>query len=100
MKFSVRKLVCAKLTVIFAAFLLVVGILMFSTRYERVSASSSGPSASHTNAPGEDNCTACHADFAVNSGTGSVSISPLPANYLPNQQVSITVTTAQADAVI
>jgi hypothetical protein len=36
----------------------------------------------------------------VNSGTGSVSIGGVPANYLPNQQVNITVTTAQSDAVI
>ena len=100
MRFPVRRLVFTKLLVIFAAILVVFGVLMFSNKYEKVGASSSGPSASHTNAPGEDNCTACHADFAVNSGTGSVSISALPANYLPNQQVSITVTTAQADATI
>src|SRR5574338_344545 len=66
----------------------------------RVSASASGPSPSHTSAPGEANCTACHADFPVNSGTGSVTISGVPANYLPNQQVHVTITTAQADAVI
>ncbi|MEP6903653.1 MAG: choice-of-anchor V domain-containing protein, partial [Actinomycetota bacterium] len=100
MQVSARKLVFTKLTVIFAAVLLVVGFMMFTGKFEKVSASASGPSASHTNAPGEDNCTACHSDFAVNSGTGSVSIASLPANYLPNQQVSVTVTTAQADATI
>src|SRR5678815_3763267 len=75
--------------------------LMKATPYGvKVSASASGPSPSHTNAPGEANCTACHGDFAVNSGTGSVTISGLPANYRPNQQIAITVRTSQADAVV
>ena len=100
MKIPARRLVFTKLTVIFAAVLFVFGIMMFSNKFEKVSASASGPSASHTNAPGEDNCASCHSDFPVNSGTGSVSISALPANYLPNQQIPITVTTAQADATI
>ena len=63
-------------------------------------ASAFGPSASHTNAPGEDNCTACHTSFPVNSGTGSVSISTLPVNYLPNQPIPVTFTVNQSDAVI
>ncbi len=100
MKISARKLVFTKLSVIFAAVAFVFGVQMFAGKFEKVSASAAGPSASHTNAPGEDNCTACHSDFTVNSGTGSVSISALPANYKPNQQVSITVTSTQADATI
>jgi putative transposon-encoded protein len=100
MKPIVRKVIFTKLTVIFAAVLLVAGVSVFSSRYEKVSAASSGPSASHTNAPGEDNCTACHSDFAVNSGTGSVTIGTLPASYLPNQQVSVTLTTSQVGATI
>ena len=67
---------------------------------QRASASASGPSPSHTGAPGEANCTACHSDFPVNSGSGSVSIAGLPPNYKPGQQVQITVTTAQFDAII
>ena len=59
-----------------------------------IDAASSGPSASHTNAPGEDNCTACHTSFPVDSGAGSVAITGIPGNYLPNQQVSVTVTTS------
>ena len=96
-----RKIVFAKLTVItFAIVLALFGFLSFSPKYEKASASSFGPSASHTNAPGEDNCTACHISFPVNSGTGSLAISGLPANYLPNRQVPITVTLNQSDAVI
>ena len=66
----------------------------------KVAASASGPTPSHTSAPGEANCTACHSDFPVNSGTGSVLIAGLPPNYFPNQQINVTITTAQADAVI
>jgi FG-GAP-like repeat/Reeler domain len=60
------------------------------------SAASSGPSASHTNAPGEDNCTACHTSFPVNSGAGNVAISGIPHIYRPNQQVAVTVTTSDS----
>ena len=38
-------------------------------KLSKVSASASGPTPSHTNAPGETNCTACHSDFQVNSGS-------------------------------
>ena len=96
-----RKIVFAKLTVIaFASVLAVFGFLSFSPKFEKVSASAFGPSASHTGAPGEENCTSCHTSFPVNSGTGSISISGLPAFYLPNRQIPITVTVSQSDAVI
>jgi hypothetical protein len=92
----------AKLIAVFTVALVsVLGLTGFlSPEIGKVSASAGGPSPSHTNAPGEANCTACHSDFAVNSGTGAVTITGLPANYLPNQQISITVRTSQADAVI
>ncbi len=63
-------------------------------------ASASGPTPSSTNAPGEDNCTACHTSFAVNSGGGNVIVTGLPANYLPNQMVPVTVTVNHTDAVV
>lgn len=66
----------------------------------RVSASASGPTPGHTAAPGEVSCIACHSDFGLNTGTGSLFITGLPANYRPGQQIPITVTTNQADAVI
>src|SRR5512139_3336281 len=77
-----------------------VALFDFTPVREAVSASVNGPSPSHTNAPLEANCTACHADFPVNSGTGSVAIGALPANYLPGQQVPITVTTSEAFGVV
>jgi hypothetical protein len=78
----------------------IVGLSKTAVRNGTVSASASGPTPSHTNAPGEANCTACHADFPVNSGTGNVSISGIPANYRPNETRTVTVTTSQSDAVI
>ena len=101
MKFVPRKLLFVKLSIIFAtAVLAVFGFQKYFAKQEKVSASVNGPSASHTNAPGEDNCASCHSDFVVNSGPGSVALSGIPANYLPNQQIPITVTSSQADAVI
>lgn len=66
---------------------------------QRANASASGPSPSHTNAPGEANCTVCHVDFPVNSGSGGVEIAGVPRSYFPGQQIPITVTTSQEDGV-
>jgi len=91
----------AKLLAVFAVSLIaVVGLTKTSSDYAKVTASASGPTPSHTGAPSEGNCTACHSDFPVNSGTGGVTIAGIPANYLPNQSISIITTTSQADAVI
>jgi hypothetical protein len=73
----------------------------FSTKYfQKANAASAGPSASHTSAPGEDNCTSCHTDFTVNSGTGSLSFTGLPVNYVPGTSYNITATVTSADALI
>src|SRR3954466_7683521 len=66
---------------------------------ERAFASAQGPAPSHTDAPSESNCTVCHTSYAVNSGTGSVTIAGLPRNYVPGREVTLTITTAQSDAV-
>ncbi|CAN5604084.1 hypothetical protein BH20ACI4_BH20ACI4_31640 [soil metagenome] len=96
-----RILVKIKLTVISLAVLIAVfGFYGFSEKFQKVGASASGPTPSHTNAPGESNCTACHGSFPVNSGTGNMIISGLPANYKPNQQIPVTVTLNQAQAVV
>jgi hypothetical protein len=89
-----------KLTVIAAVVAAVFGFQSFSFKFQKVSASAQGPSATFTGAPGEANCTACHFDFPANSGTGGVTITGVPQNYTPNQSFQITVTTSQADAVV
>lgn len=66
----------------------------------RVRASSYGPAASHTSAPGENNCTRCHTTNPLNTGGGSVTVSGIPLNYRPGQQIPITVTTAREGGVI
>jgi hypothetical protein len=90
-----------KLSVIFIATLFAFFAFFFvKPNYEQTKASAFGPSTSHTNAPGEDNCTACHATFPVNSGTGNLQISGLKLNYLPNQQIPVTVTLNDENAVV
>ncbi|MEP7271906.1 MAG: choice-of-anchor V domain-containing protein [Acidobacteriota bacterium] len=63
----------------------------------RARAYSSGPPASHTGAPGESNCTACHSSFPANFGLGSVSLGGLPLHYTPNDLIPLTVKTFHTD---
>lgn len=100
MKRQMRRPFLAKLAAI-AAVGLVAAFGVAGTRLDtqKISASVNGPAPGHTNAPGEGNCTACHVDFPLNSGGGTLSISGLPANYKPGQQIPLTVTLNQADAV-
>lgn len=69
---------------------------------EAVGAFSGGPPASRTGAPAlgtfaaEPTCTACHAG-TVNSGGGTLTLTGVPANYTPGQEVTLTVTVTQPD---
>ena len=93
MKNPQSRRILIKIGVTSAAVLLCSVFLLYpSFRAGNTSAASTGPSPSFTNAPNESNCTACHSTFPVNSGTGSVVISGLPANYLPGQQIPLRVT--------
>lgn len=54
---------------------------------------SSGPLPSKTGAPGDGGvCTDCHSSFALNSGTGSLTISGAPTTYALSTDYTITVT--------
>ena len=99
MKIALGRAALLKLAVI-AIFVCLFTILSLVGSRQRAAASAFGPTPTHTNAPGEGNCTACHTDFALNSGTGSVEITGLPATYIGGQQFNIVVTATQADAVI
>jgi FG-GAP-like repeat len=91
----------SKVLILSAVILAAIGAFYPSvSKLGKTSASASGPSPSFTGAPIENNCTACHSTFPVNSGSGSVAISGLPANYLPGQQIPLTVTTTDSSAVI
>lgn len=96
MRTSIRKKNFAKLAFIVVSVGVVMAFLVLSGG-QKAHASSAGPSPSHTDAPGEDNCTACHVDFPVNSGKGSVKISGVPRVYYPGQHLRIKVTTSQDD---
>src|SRR5947209_1727132 len=90
-----------KLFVILGAFILaIVTFTGLPSDLAGTYASAFGPAASHTNAPGESNCTECHNSFPVNSGPGSVYVSDLPERYVPGQQITVTVTTRQAQQIV
>jgi hypothetical protein len=95
-----RKLWIKSAIVIAAIFVAIVGFTGLLPSANRVEASASGPTPAHTGAPGENNCTECHTSFPVNSGTGSIAITGLPARYAPGQQIPVTVTVSQTDQVI
>jgi len=72
-------------------------ITVHSLSMPRVSAYSTGPPPSYTGAPGEETCVSCHSSFPLNSGGGTLTITGLPANYSPGQEVNITITLTQSD---
>lgn len=94
-RFFVAKSSVIVLTFLFAVFC----FSSFTNDFFKADASVFGPSPSFTNAPLENNCTVCHTG-SVNTGTGNVVITGLPANYLPGQQIPLTVTVSQSDAVV
>jgi uncharacterized protein (TIGR03437 family) len=70
----------------------------YSLNGSRVAAYRSGPDPARTGAPGELTCNmaACHNSFATNSGGGALSLTGLPANYTPSQEINLTVIMNQA----
>lgn len=77
-----------------------VAFLFQTVQPPKVEASRFGPSPTFSGAPGEANCTTCHATFPVNSGEGSMTITGMPRNYLPGQVIPLTVTVNDPKAVI
>ena len=100
MKYRHPRRILAKLVFLAAAALVFLILLTSSFRSGKIGASASGPSPSFTGAPNESNCTACHSTFAVNSGTGNVVISGFPKNYLPGQEIPLTVTLNDTSGVL
>ena len=76
--------------------LLVAGALMLVAG--SALAFSSGPPDGYTNAPGENNCTACHGTFPLNSGSGMLTLEGLPENYTPGETYDLTLTLSDPDA--
>src|SRR5262245_24260051 len=67
---------------------------IYSLNGSTVRAFSGGPDPANTGAPGESSCASCH--FGGPTG-GTLSLSGLPTNYSPNQEVTLTVTLMQAN---
>ncbi len=59
---------------------------------------SPGPPLGFTGAPGEGNCTGCHYTYELNSGSGKIQITGLPANYVLGQTYPVTVTVTHPTA--
>lgn len=75
-----------------------VAVLFLSVGQRTAGAYSTGPPAVFSSAPDENNCTACHSSFAVDSGAGSFRISGVPRTYQANQVIPVTVTIKQTGA--
>ena len=75
-----------------AAVAITVWIFLDPPAPREVWASSLFPPVAKTGAPGDGLCTDCHTGSPVNEAGGSVSISGVPASYLPNQTYALTVT--------
>jgi uncharacterized protein (TIGR03437 family) len=71
----------------------------FGWQNRQALASQSGPAAQLTGAPGEFDCSSsgCHTGGGINSGSGMLEITGLPAAYRPNQEIDLTVTLSQTN---
>lgn len=87
----------AAITILFA----VAALIYFAAAARpRVDASAMGPSPSFTGAPLENNCTVCHTTNPVNTGSGNIAITGVPAAYVPGQEIELTVVVTKEDTVI
>jgi len=84
---------------------LLLAVLLFVSALtaEMAMTNGGGPPTSHTGAPGESNCTSCHSDFAVNSGTATRTLvlnsTPGLTSYIPGQTYTVTYTISQSSIV-
>ncbi len=100
MKHFSQKAIYLKLTAISFAVLIALFGFYGVFKAERARAFSTGPPTPFTGAPGESDCAACHIGEPVNSGGGSVTITGLPVNYLPNREYPVTVTLNHFNSVL
>lgn len=96
MRVSSSRIVKIKLAIISIAVFGVLGVAL--TAEKPVGAFSSGPPPGYSFAPGENSCTDCHGEFQLNEGDGSVTVTGIPHDYFPGQQIQLSVTTSQVGA--
>jgi uncharacterized protein (TIGR03437 family) len=70
-------------------------IALYLTSGSMVAAFSGGPPPSNTGAPSETTCLSCHTPPGPTGGT--LTITGVPANYSPNQEITVTVTLTQSN---
>ncbi|PID81985.1 hypothetical protein CSB20_00185 [bacterium DOLZORAL124_64_63] len=80
-------------TFITLGILLVVGLHGLSAL-----AFTAAPPPACTNAPGENNCTACHASFPLNSGSGTLGVAGIDGSYLPGESYDLVIELQDPDA--
>ncbi len=66
-------------------------ILISSTLFCMLIANSNNPPNARTGAPGESTCIDCHSSYGLNSGSGSLSLLNIPAEYEVGQSYLINV---------
>ncbi len=57
---------------------------------------SSGPQGNYTNDAGNNNCTACHSSFTLNSGSGNLILTGLPSQFVGGQTYNLTLQLSQS----
>lgn len=78
---------------------LMAGAAAFGPRsYFTAHADSNGVKSSATGAPGETSCVSCHSGNPVNSAGGVFTLTGLPGDYAPNQQISLALLISRAGA--
>lgn len=87
--FKIMRIQLLKLTIIVSLAAL---SAIYSLNGAPAEAFSAGPFPSLTGAPGESSCRECHSGGPTG---GTLSINGLPANYSPNQEITLTVRLAQ-----
>lgn len=88
MKETVKQTVKVLLSGVFA-----IAFFYFGLSGERIEAFAGGPDPGLTGAPGESTCSECHSG---GPGGGTLAITGVPANYVADQEYTITVTLSQS----
>lgn len=65
---------------------------------QTTSANSPVPPLGFSGGPGDQNCTACHNSFPLNSGKGSLILSGIPFEFQPGETYNLTLTIQDPDA--
>ncbi|HUF05000.1 MAG TPA: choice-of-anchor V domain-containing protein [Aridibacter sp.] len=89
-----------KTAVVFTVIPLIAAVYFgLSPNIQKVSGYVDGPPPSHTGAPGEFTCAVCHVVGFSELGGPEITITGLPAEYVPGENIQVTVTVRQTNSV-